>query len=535
MGESGDFPEGTEENLEESEGLPSAQPPLQPIPPTAPTGYVSCPVCGETVSSKGRYVHFRNAHTQLDYNEYKDKFTPVMPPARREEAPPKPIEVETIEEAISFVKERLQGVHGVGSNDRLIISALNDDPTPLRDPNLLHAFIKSLAPKAYDSHLSTFVIRPLYVKFPNLPGMVDRFLSNIQLAQPQPPPQYPYFVPYQPYQPHPQYTLPPQPTYQQPLYPQSPQQQPTYQYPAYPTAPQAPQYPQVGPTLTPPQPQYIPPPTTAPERYIDERIRSLEERLTRLVEERLKTKEEGFIEIEEPVRDKDGNCILDESGRAIVKKMKVPASQAALYTKTEDAELKALEKLRMYKEIFAGKWGEALQGPAITKEDIKATIMEVLEEKERKLTPEQVVELVEQKLTEKLTKPEEPEELKALRAELAENKKKLDELKETLTQKEKEALENRIQSLESEIRRVEAAAAGRVVEGYRADEYRLIGQGLEKLASVAEKKEPVRIIIEKLPEITSVAAGAVPQGQASPQARVGLLEMLRQRGLTTPQ
>jgi hypothetical protein len=58
---------------------------------------------------------------------------------------------------------------------------------------------------------------------------------------------------------------------------------------------------------------------------------------------------------------------------------------------------------------------------------------------------------------------------------------------------------------------------------------------MEKLASVAEKKEPIKIIIEKLPEITSMATGAVPQGQAPPQARVGLLEILRQRGLTVPE
>lgn len=78
---------------------------------------------------------------------------------------PKPPEVETIEEAIAFIKERLPRVYGVGKNDGLIIRALEDNPTPLRDGNMLHAFIKSMAPKAYDSHISTFIVGPLYANF----------------------------------------------------------------------------------------------------------------------------------------------------------------------------------------------------------------------------------------------------------------------------------------------------------------------------------------------------------------------------------
>jgi hypothetical protein len=108
---------------------------------------------------------------------------------------PKPPEVETIEEAIAFIKERLAQVYGVGKNDRIIVKALEDDPTPLRDGNLLHAFIKSLAPRAYDAHLSTSVIKPLYVRFPNLAQAVDKYLGGIQ---PQPVP-YSYQFAAQPY------------------------------------------------------------------------------------------------------------------------------------------------------------------------------------------------------------------------------------------------------------------------------------------------------------------------------------------------
>lgn len=440
------------------------------------------------------------------------------------ETPPKPIEMETIEAAIEYIKERLQRVHGVGSADSLIISALQDDPTPLRDPNLLHAFIKNMAPKAYDSHLTMSVIRPLYIKFPNLASMVDKYLANIQGVQ----------APMQQYAP---YIVPPQPSYYVPQYSYPVQPQTTVTFP-YTPSPQT--------TIQPPT-SYIQPPSAQPQpptqypftfdRHVDERLRMFEDRVLRLIEERVKPKEEKemLVDIEEeiPVRDKEGNVILDESGRAIVQRVKrrVPVSQATMFApKVEDAEAKVLEKLKIYREIFE-KREEAK--PSITREDIELTVRKILEEKESKLTPEQVIQIVEEKLAER--KPEEPEEIKRLRDELAESKKRLEELKETLTAQQRQILEERIKSLESEIRRLESLASGRMVEGYRSDEYRIIGQGLEKVASVLERKEPLKVVVEKAPELMSMVSGAVPQQPMVPQARVGLIEVLRQRGLTTPQ
>lgn len=134
---------------------------------------------------------------------------------------PKPPEVEAIEEAIAFIKERLAQVYGVGKNDRIIVKALEDDPTPLRDGNLLHAFIKSLAPRAYDAHLSTSVIKPLYVRFPNLAQAVDKYLGGTQPQQapyaygPSPQQTYGYTF-YNPYPTYPSYPFYPPSTYVQP-------------------------------------------------------------------------------------------------------------------------------------------------------------------------------------------------------------------------------------------------------------------------------------------------------------------------------
>jgi hypothetical protein len=486
MSSSEDFPEGTEEKPEETE----IEAPLPPSPPpTAPTGYVTCPVCGETVSAKGRYVHFKNAHPQLNYAEYKDKFNPAPPPPeKREEGPPKPIEIETIEESLTFIKDRLQGVHGVGSNDRIIISALKDDPTPLRDPNYLHQFIKSIAPKAYDSHLSMFVVKPLYVKFPNLPTMVDRFLANTQGPQP---PQYPYYFTPQTAQSYPQYTVPLQPSYTTPYtapqpYPQpyQPYQLPVGQPTTYPSQPT-----HYGPWA---QPQYNPPPSMMPERYVEDRLRTTEERLTRLIDEKLKPKEEKetYVEIEEPVRDKEGNVILGPDDRPIVKKLKVPTSQAGFFAKPEeDVEEKVLKKMQLYREII------------------------------RQELP---------KVPEKPPAPEvKPEDVERVAAEAA-AKAARGAMEEFVEKHEQEDMaERRHRELLSAI---QASASAKTVEGYREDAYRVVGQGLSELASAVKERKPVEVFVK---EGVPLLFGAAPPKQiekGAEEAEKGLIGLFEKRG-----
>jgi hypothetical protein len=149
-----------------------------------------CPICQEVVEPRGTYVHFQNKHPLevQRWEEWREKFVDVEVGVPEEQVPPKPPEVEVVDGAIAFIEERLAQVYGVGKNDRIIVRALRDNPAPLRDATTLHAFIKSLAPKAYDSHLATFVIAPLYAQFPNLPQAVDRYLGA---ASAQPP--YPYY------------------------------------------------------------------------------------------------------------------------------------------------------------------------------------------------------------------------------------------------------------------------------------------------------------------------------------------------------
>ncbi|MEM3390600.1 MAG: hypothetical protein QW491_14525 [Thermoproteota archaeon] len=207
---------------DEEEGKPDFEGNQEPItePVTEATTekaeYI-CDVCGKVFDNENSLLMHRLRSHKL----------PTKEGGVGVEAP-KPPEVETIEEAIAFIKERLTQVYGVGKNDRIIVKALEDDPTPLRDGNLLHAFIKSLAPRAYDAHLSTSVIKPLYVRFPNLAQAVDKYLGGTQPQQapyayqqtygytfyyPSPtyPPSYPFYPPSTYAQPYPHFAYQPKP------------------------------------------------------------------------------------------------------------------------------------------------------------------------------------------------------------------------------------------------------------------------------------------------------------------------------------
>jgi site-specific DNA-cytosine methylase len=105
----------------------------------------------------------------------------------------------------------------------------------------------------------------------------------------------------------------------------------------------------------------------------------------------------------------------------------------------------------------------------------------------------------------------------------------VEKLREELHKKEMETLNNEIKRLESEVRRIESF---KPVGDYKMDEFRLLADSLATIS----KKEPLDKLKEMLPQILSMAYG-VPQekAQTQQQARVGLIGLLRQKGLTVPQ
>lgn len=170
-----------------------------------------CEVCGEEFTTWHALGGHMKRHKKEEEKEEEGEVV------RREEIQKqpteqtiKPPEIEILDEAIKFIEERLKQVYGVSDKlANLIIKTLKDNPVPLRDPNLLFNFIKSMAPRAYDAHISTFVISTLYNNFPNLPEVVDKYLSmnrappTIQTFGYMQP--YPFGMPMMPYLTHPTY------------------------------------------------------------------------------------------------------------------------------------------------------------------------------------------------------------------------------------------------------------------------------------------------------------------------------------------
>jgi hypothetical protein len=313
--------EEPKESVEEIPGEMLEKPSEQPVPwyciehgaviPKEVSGRMFCPICNKLVSK----------------TPYEEKREGVGVEA------PKPAEVEMLEDAVAFIKERLPQVYGVGKNDRIIIRALEDDPTPLRDGNLLHAFIKSLAPKAYDAHLSTSVIKPLYVKFPGLPQAVDKCLGGVQ-PQPSPygyqPTPQPYgYGPFVPYYSPPTYSL---------------------TYPPYPTPAYAPHYPPAYPPKPPKTYKIV---VEGQEIETDESGFMAWQRFLREKEEDKRRAQEHELTMKK--LEAEIKKIAEETGKGKEttvpvkigdKEFQVPASLAPLYLNRGDEASKKIEELR---------------------------------------------------------------------------------------------------------------------------------------------------------------------------------------------
>jgi hypothetical protein len=123
------------------------------------------------------------------------------------------------------------------------------------------------------------------------------------------------------------------------------------------------------------------------------------------------------------------------------------------------------------------------------------------------------------------------QQIEALRQEIQNlqqtHSKEVSALKEELHKKEMENLQNEIKRLESEIKRIESF---KPVGDYKLDEFRLIADSLKTIS----EKAPLKELLAKLPEISAALSGIIPQQQAPPQTRQGLIQILKERGLVVP-
>jgi len=256
-------------------------------------------------------------------------------------------------------------------------------------------------------------------------------------------------------------------------------------------------------TLTSQQPPYMPPfgaqqqPPTQPSwgyppPLTEEKIRSIirEERERQPKETR--EPEQQYVEIEDPARDNTGNVILDPQDRPIMKKMRVPVSQASQFAPREDTELRVLEKLGKYRELFRSE---------VTEDKIRAIIKEEMPSAQSASTE----------------KPITLEDVKKVSSEASQAT-----VNQVLEAREKEDKEEKRH--QETLHAIRESGSAKTVEGYKEDGARLLGQGMSEVASVAREKKPVE-----------VAARIILGEEASPKeveagAGEGLLKRLKARG-----
>ena len=233
-----------------------------------------------------------------------------------------------------------------------------------------------------------------------------------------------------------------------------------FQYPLQPS-------PLQPPTLKPGTPSYYSPQYPLPPqdvaKVVKDEIGEVKSYVDKKFEE-IRPKEEAYAYIEEPMRTPDGKILVDEKGQPIVRRMRVPATQAAQLSMGGDPETRLLAKLESYKNLFKGD---------LTADDVRKIVKDEAGEKGK-----------EPPITKKDVEEASTKVAETVLAKKAEEDKDERRHRETL-----EA--------------IKTSGGSRVVEGYKSDSYRFLGQSMDKLANVIEKKEPVKVVIHGVRDILS--------------------------------
>lgn len=380
--------------------------------------YVECPVCNQTVKKKGRYGHWKTNHADLPYQEWQGKFKPAPPP---EEAPGAPL-YKGEPDATGILREIL-GKHP-------------DIPKRAVDEVCSWAEYGPIHPQQLVSLLSS--IRGIagttaYIVASKYSLALQKAQSEGRLQQ------FPVYPPYTPQ------TV-------TPLYGQPVLGQPGIGVHGILPQPAQPGY---G-GFTAPQPQPSPWYYAQPPQD----VRSIVREEVRILVEGLKPKEEPIVEVEEPVRNQEGQVILGPDDKPIVKKMRVPVSQMG-FIRGEDSEERVLKRIQLYREVWGGG----------------------------QVTEERIREIVKAEAPKPPEKPEvTADDVKKAASEAAQGA-----VQAFVEAHEKvDVEERRHRELVDEIR---ASAGARTVEGYKDDSVRLLGQGVQELGNVIRERKPVEILV----------------------------------------
>jgi len=439
-----------------------------------PTGFVSCPVpgCNEVMKAKGRYGHFKTRHPELSYPDYKDKFKPAKAP--------EPGEAKLGEGPL------YKGETDTTAILRDILKKYPDIPGKVVDEVCSWAEYGPIHPTQLVSLLQSFrgiTATTAYI-------LAQKYALALQKAQ-----QEGKVVPIVVGGSVPQAGLQPLSFF------------PTGFPTSLPGAPMSGGIPPGGAPAGVPQygvqqgaaPQY----GTFPPWQPPQDVRSIVREELRGIEDRLKPKEETYVDIEEPVRLPDGRVVIGEDERPIMKRIHVPASQAGqLVGPTEDPETRFLNKMKLYKEVFG-------------KEELtEAKIRQIIKEEHPAPSAPTSSE-----------KPITLEDVKKASSEAAETA-----VATVMEAHEKEDKEERRHK--EVLTAIHESGSAKAVEGYREDSYRILGQGMKEGADVLRERKPLEVIIK---DGGRIIFGGSPEKEVEAGAGAGLLQRLKERGWVVEQ
>jgi len=134
--------------------------------------------------------------------------------------------------------------------------------------------------------------------------------------------------------------------------------------------------------------------------------------------------------------------------------------------------------------------------------------------------------LIGQLLQQKNDKSEDSEKTLLLQ-KLEKMEQEQQKLKEELKQKELEKLENAIYSLHQKIEEMEKTPP---IEGYKTDEFRLVAEGISRLAKAIEENKPIKEVKDFLHELVKAPPEEIPEGLRKKVEEVssGVVNMLQQ-------
>jgi hypothetical protein len=440
------------------------------------TGYALCPVCEGVVKTKGKYGHFKTAHPELNYQEYKDQFKPAPKPEseeeekkekeEEEEGPPEAEERRLVaqdgREGLNKIKrDRLRKVldlvPGIGKKVIPFILHKWDVNTRLRDdPNELFNMLNFEA--GLKPNIATSIVKDVF-------SVEEEFADLLQRRG------------------------------EQPIFFGAPTQQMTGQryYGGYggQTQPfqQGTQY-GGTPFLT--REEYFKMQRDEDERTrlskIETDMRSLREDLPKMIREASpRTEVEADYIIEEIPLDRSGNPCPPEKAVSIQTR-RIPFKDRGL-----------------------------------TAEDVR----KIVQDSQAKLTAEDVRKIVREEKGEKPPSVDESPVFRDLKGRLDSITEKYDGLKERMESEERKQLLDTINDLKGEITRAQTTGGE-----WRTDEGKAIGIGLDRIGRVLEeaaKKTPLDKV-ERLLAPSGLSSEPPPPAEAGEGTKPSL-EELRKEGL----